>query len=150
VEEEDDTDEPQAAQAADIESILGLCRARGLPEKMLRWHYRSRHHSLIAVSNHEFYEDKLFIVPSQFLSNPELGLKFHFVEGGVFDSGASATNRIGPGLFAVQLRSRKEFTRLVSRRSFVFGKATKGNFGRAGTGSQARPLNRGVLFKPFD
>ena len=23
---------------------------------MLRWHYRSRHHSLIAVSNREFYE----------------------------------------------------------------------------------------------
>jgi superfamily I DNA and/or RNA helicase len=92
--EEEDADEPQAAQAADIESILGLCRARGLPEKMLRWHYRSRHHSLIAVSNHEFYDDRLFIVPSPFLSNPELGLKFHFVEGGVFDSGASATNRI--------------------------------------------------------
>ena len=92
-EDEENTDEPLAAQAADIESILGLCRARGLPEKMLRWHYRSRHHSLIAVSNHEFYEDKLFIVP-RFLSNPELGLKFHFVEGGVFDSGASATNRI--------------------------------------------------------
>lgn len=92
--EDDDADAPQAAQAADIESILGLCRARGLPEKMLRWHYRSRHHSLIAVSNHEFYDDRLFIVPSPYLSNPDLGLKFHFVEGGVFDSGASATNRI--------------------------------------------------------
>ena len=93
-EDEDNADDPQVAQAADIESILGLCRARGLPEKMLRWHYRSRHHSLIAVSNHEFYEDRLFIVPSPYLTNPDLGLKFHFVEGGVFDSGASATNRI--------------------------------------------------------
>lgn len=93
-EEDEDWDEPQAAQAADIESILGLCRARGLPEKMLRWHYRSRHHSLIAVSNHEFYEDRLFVVPSPYPANPELGLKFQLVEGGVFDSGASATNRV--------------------------------------------------------
>ena len=92
--DEDEDDESQVAQAADIESILGLCRARGLPEKMLRWHYRSRHHSLIAVSNHEFYEDRLFVVPSPYAANLELGLKFHLVEGGVFDTGASATNRI--------------------------------------------------------
>jgi len=92
--EEEDNGEPQVAQVQDIESILGLCRARGLPEKMLRWHYRSRHHSLIAVSNHEFYEDRLFIVPSPYAKNPELGLKFEFVEGGVFDTGASGTNRI--------------------------------------------------------
>ena len=92
--DEDGDDELQAAQVQDIESILGLCKARGLPEKMLRWHYRSRHHSLIAVSNHEFYNDQLFIVPSPFELNPELGLKFHFVEGGVFDAGVSATNRV--------------------------------------------------------
>ena len=92
--EDDEYDEPQVAQAQDIESILGLCRARGLPEQMLRWHYRSRHHSLIAVSNHEFYDDKLFIVPSPYSKTPELGLKFHFVSDGVFDSGASGTNRL--------------------------------------------------------
>lgn len=93
-EEDEEFEEPQAAQAGDIESILGLCRARGLPEKMLRWHYRSRHHSLIAVSNHEFYEDRLFVVPSPYSANPELGLRFHHIEGGVFDTGVSATNRI--------------------------------------------------------
>lgn len=36
------------AQVADIESILGLFIARGMPQRMLRWHYRSRHQSLIA------------------------------------------------------------------------------------------------------
>jgi hypothetical protein len=92
--DEDEDAEPTIAQAQDIESILGLCRARGLPEKMLRWHYRSRHHSLIAVSNHEFYDDKLFIVPSPNSKVPDLGLKFNFVEKGVFDSGASGTNRV--------------------------------------------------------
>jgi very-short-patch-repair endonuclease/tRNA(Ile)-lysidine synthase TilS/MesJ len=93
-EEDEEAEQPQVAQAQDIESILGLCRARGLPEKMLRWHYRSRHHSLIAVSNHEFYDDKLFIVPSPYSAAAGLGLKFNHVPDGVFDSGASGTNRI--------------------------------------------------------
>ncbi|MGD1084108.1 MAG: DUF3320 domain-containing protein [Verrucomicrobiota bacterium] len=94
LDDDDEECEPQAAQVQDIQSILGLCQARGLPEKMLRWHYRSRHHSLIAVSNHEFYDDKLFIVPSPYSRTQELGLKFHLVSAGLFDSGASGTNRI--------------------------------------------------------
>lgn len=85
---------PKWRRAQEIESILGLCRARGLPEKMLRWHYRSRHQSLIAVSNHEFYEDKLFIVPSPYSAAGEFGLKFRHVRDGVFDTGATGTNRI--------------------------------------------------------
>ncbi len=86
--------EAQAAQAQDIESILGLCCARGLPQTMLRWHYRSRHHTLIAVSNREFYEDKLFIVPSPQWQAEGLGLAFRFVDGGVYDRGGSGTNRV--------------------------------------------------------
>ncbi|MGI8782105.1 MAG: DUF3320 domain-containing protein [Acidobacteriota bacterium] len=92
--EPDDEEAAQVVEAKDIQSILGLCCASGLPETMLRWHYRSRHHSLIAVSNHEFYEDKLFIIPSPYSESTELGLKFNYVPEGVFDSGASATNRI--------------------------------------------------------
>jgi very-short-patch-repair endonuclease len=93
--DEDDemNEEVMPAQAQDMESILGLCAARGLPQTMLGWHYRSRHHSLIAVSNHEFYDDRLFIVPSPCTTSPELGLRFHYVPDGVFDRGASATNR---------------------------------------------------------
>jgi superfamily I DNA and/or RNA helicase len=60
----DADDDEDGASVADIESILGLFTARGLPQRMLRWHYRSRHQSLIAVSNRQFYESKLFIVPS--------------------------------------------------------------------------------------
>ena len=91
---EDEETFGNAAEAKDIESILGLCCARGFPQTMLRWHYRSRHHSLIAVSNHEFYEDRLFIVPSPHPSAPDLGLRFFHVPEGVFDSGASGTNRV--------------------------------------------------------
>jgi superfamily I DNA and/or RNA helicase len=39
-----------AAKATSLESILTLCEARGVHNAMLRWHYRSRHPSLIAVS----------------------------------------------------------------------------------------------------
>lgn len=80
------------AQAADVESILGLCRARGLPERMLRWHYRSRHQSLIAVSNQQFYENKLVIVPSPYTGEAGVGLRFHHLSDAVYDRGNTRTN----------------------------------------------------------
>lgn len=90
--EEDDEDD--AAKVADIESILGLFTARGLPKRMLRWHYRSRHQSLIAVSNSQFYESKLFIVPSPYSHEAGMGLRFHHVADGVFDTGKTRTNAV--------------------------------------------------------
>ncbi|MCM2504274.1 DUF3320 domain-containing protein [Aureimonas altamirensis] len=90
---EDDDDE-EGAQVADIESILGLFTARGLPQRMLRWHYRSRHQSLIAVSNTQFYQNKLFIVPSPYTAEAGMGLRFHHVPDGVFDSGGTSVNAV--------------------------------------------------------
>lgn len=90
---EDVQDEDDSAQVADIESILGLFRARGLHQRMLRWHYRSRHQSLIAVSNSQFYENKLFIVPSPYTKDAGMGLQFKHVANGVFDSGNTNTNQ---------------------------------------------------------
>ncbi|WP_245488883.1 DUF3320 domain-containing protein [Mesorhizobium sp. M7D.F.Ca.US.004.03.1.1] len=87
-------DEGEGAQVADIESILGLFTARGLPQRMLRWHYRSRHQSLIAVSNSQFYENRLFIVPSPYTQEAGMGLRFHHVPEGVFDSGGTGTNPV--------------------------------------------------------
>lgn len=89
---EPDDDGEDDAQVSDIESILGLFTARGLPQRMLRWHYRSRHQSLIAVSNSQFYENKLFIVPSPFTQEAGMGLQFHHISNGVFDSGNTGTN----------------------------------------------------------
>ncbi len=89
-----DDDDDDTTQVADIESILGLFVARGLPQRMLRWHYRSRHQSLIAVSNSQFYENKLFIVPSPYTEEAGMGLRFHYVEKGVFESGTSNSNPI--------------------------------------------------------
>lgn len=91
----DSQDEDEdGAQVADIESILGLFTARGLPARMLRWHYRSKHQSLIAVSNHQFYEGKLFIVPSPYTAEAGMGLRFHRIEAGLFDAGATRTNQV--------------------------------------------------------
>jgi superfamily I DNA and/or RNA helicase len=76
------------------ESILDLCAARGMPERGLRWHYRSRHPSLIALSNREFYGGRLCVVPSPFLDTADLGLRFHYVPAGIYDRSASRPNRI--------------------------------------------------------
>lgn len=90
VQDDDDGD----GMVGDVESVLGLCVAKGLPQKMLRWHYRSKHQSLIAVSNQQFYENKLFIVPSPFTAEAGMGLKFNAVLNGVFDSGGTGTNKV--------------------------------------------------------
>jgi very-short-patch-repair endonuclease len=90
----DDTEEDDGAKVADIESILGLFTARGLPMRMLRWHYRSRHQSLIAVSNRQFYEDKLYIVPSPYSAQAGLGLRFHYIVDGIFETGTTRTNPV--------------------------------------------------------
>lgn len=79
--------------AGDVESILGLCNARGVPSTMLRWHYRSRHESLIATSNREFYENNLLLLPSPQPRGPGLGLSLVRVDG-TFDTGASGTNKV--------------------------------------------------------
>ncbi len=76
------TEEPDM-QAGDVESILGLCIASNMPQRMLRWHYRSKHQSLIAVSNREFYNNNLYIIPSPERTS-ELGLKIRFIENGRF------------------------------------------------------------------
>lgn len=90
----DDDGEDAVGRVADIESILGLFTARGLPMRMLRWHYRSKHQSLIAVSNRQFYENKLFIVPSPYTAEAGMGLRFHHIADGIFDTGTTRTNII--------------------------------------------------------
>lgn len=79
-------------QAKDAESILELCLAKGVPSRMLSWHYRSKHQSLIAVSNREFYENKLFIVPSPFDAVAGMGLKFNLMKDTAYDRGGTRTN----------------------------------------------------------
>ncbi len=86
-----DSDDYDLAVLADMESILHLTK-RSFPSKMLRWHYRSRHESLIAVSNQEFYDDHLLIYPSPSQEADDLGLKLIHLPETVYDRGKTATN----------------------------------------------------------
>lgn len=90
----DEEDGPIGATAADMESILSLCEARGLRQRMLQWHYRSRDPSLIQVSNAEFYGDELVLPPSPLQLDPDYGLKFTRVPG-VYARGGSGLGRQG-------------------------------------------------------
>ncbi|MDC1191326.1 AAA domain-containing protein, partial [Candidatus Puniceispirillum sp.] len=65
----------------DAESILDLAQQRVGNSVSLRWHYRSRHPSLIRFSNNKFYDDKLEIFPTPTSSGTTLGLKGIKVEG---------------------------------------------------------------------
>ena len=87
-----DRDDDDDSATADIESVLGLFASKGAPSKMLRWHYRSRHESLIAVSNQEFYENNLLIFPSPDARREEVGLRFQHLANTVYDRGGSSTN----------------------------------------------------------
>lgn len=72
--EDDDGDDPTDPML--LESILDGFEVKGAPQKMLRWHYRSQHESLIAISNEEFYTPPgLLVFPSA--SKDGLGLVFH-------------------------------------------------------------------------
>ena len=85
-------DDETTFQAKDAESILDLCLAKGLPHRMLNWHYRSKHQSLIAVSNRQFYDNRLFIVPSPYDAVAGMGLKFHYQPDAHYDRGNTRTN----------------------------------------------------------
>ena len=72
---------------ADIESVLGLFEGQGAHTRMLRWHYRSRHESLIAVSNREFYDNRLVVFPSPLPRSENLGLVFHHLPNTAWERG---------------------------------------------------------------
>jgi very-short-patch-repair endonuclease len=55
--------------------------------RRLRWHYRSRHESLIAFSNQHFYDSNLILFPSPFKESDEFGIRFTRVEKGCTSSG---------------------------------------------------------------
>lgn len=94
-EDEDDTELELtiAKQIGDMESILTLCDARSMPGEVLKWHYRSKHPSLIEVSNHSFYEDRLIYPPSPDFRAENSGLTLTLVEG-VYDRGRTRKNAI--------------------------------------------------------
>ena len=69
----------------DLESILEQFMSAGLPTTRLRWHYRSKHESLIAFSNVNFYDSELHTFPSADTDTRERGLQFIYVPDGLYE-----------------------------------------------------------------
>jgi transcription elongation GreA/GreB family factor/DNA polymerase III delta prime subunit len=76
--EEDEADEEETI---DAESILDQAFGVFRPPRELRWHYRSRHESLIAFSNKHFYENRLTLFPSPFEKDEHYGVRLVNVDG---------------------------------------------------------------------
>ena len=74
----------------DLESILDDCLSLSVPSKYLLRHYRSKHESLIAFSNVNYYENKLLTFPSADDLNRKV--QYHQVNG-FYDKGKTRTNK---------------------------------------------------------
>jgi superfamily I DNA and/or RNA helicase/very-short-patch-repair endonuclease len=90
----DEIDDVEAIPAvtSGIESILNLCNVC-FPSKTLRWHYRSKHETLIALSNEKFYDNRLFVYPSPMKRSDYIGLTFVHSPKTSYDRGRSQINR---------------------------------------------------------
>ncbi|MGN6424290.1 MAG: DUF3320 domain-containing protein [Asticcacaulis sp.] len=89
---EDETDDETPEHEVDMESILDEAKASGIPMRDLRWHYRSRNESLIAFSNHHYYQNRLITFPSPTVEDRAVQLRA--IKNGVYDKGKSRTNPI--------------------------------------------------------
>lgn len=76
----DDKDDDEVVGAERTESILEAVQPV-FKERLLSWHYRSKHESLIAFSNQRFYDRGLTIFPSPFKNDPAYGIKYQRVDG---------------------------------------------------------------------
>ena len=78
-----DDDEKDPTGIEESESILDATRPI-FDARRLRWHYRSQHESLIAFSNHSFYENDLVLFPSPNKQTDSFGIQFTRVARGCF------------------------------------------------------------------
>ena len=73
---EDESDEDFNAEA-----IMDMALSSFRPSRILSRHYRSQHESLIAFSNHHFYDQSLVLFPSPVKNPDELGVRLEYVGG---------------------------------------------------------------------
>jgi hypothetical protein len=78
---EDEDAEEDEDEDVEAESLLDLAmNAFGAP-KVLRWHYRSRHESLIGFSNAQFYRGELVVAPAPRSPGPGIGVSVETIRG---------------------------------------------------------------------
>ena len=81
VDESEDVD----SETLQEESILDMAM-KIFSVRRLKWHYRSRHESLIAFSNKHFYDNSLTVFPSP---NRKFAINYHHIADGLYQSGVN-------------------------------------------------------------
>ena len=99
----DSTDVDDDIVEGDLESILDECLGASLPTRHLSWHYRSRHESLIAFSNHRYYGGSLVTFPSPVTD--DRAVSFHLVSGR-YEKGGARINQPEAKALVIDLVSR--------------------------------------------
>jgi len=87
----DDFDEDEYDDSDAYESILDEA-ITVLPERSLKWHYRSRHEELIAFSNAKIYNYTLITFPSHIDRLTDNGVEYIHVPNGIYDRGGKKCN----------------------------------------------------------
>lgn len=93
----------------DMESILEDCRTLDMPALQLSWHYRSRHESLIAFSNNEYYEGSLITFPS---TDDSCTKVHHIPVKGIYDKGGRRHNKSEAKAIINEIRRRLSDSKL--------------------------------------
>lgn len=84
---DEEVDDDESTQFDNTESVLEAAMKVFQPFRRLRWHYRSRHESLIRFSNSRFYDNDLVVFPSPAGSDSGFGIQHVFVDGATCESG---------------------------------------------------------------
>ncbi len=116
--------EGEEEEGEELESLLEDCLTISMPQKYLKWHYRSRHESLIAYSNRRYYENRLYTFPSP--CDQEQAVRLIPVEG-CYEKGGSRQNRGEAEAVVAELvrRLRDERLREESCGVVTFGSAQR-------------------------
>ncbi|MBF0622225.1 MAG: DUF3320 domain-containing protein [Magnetococcales bacterium] len=88
----DQGEEEDVDSVDDLESILDEMLGASIPTLNLAWHYRSEHESLIAFSNHRYYDGGLITFPSPVTE--DRAVRLAAVPDGAYDRGGARTNRV--------------------------------------------------------
>jgi len=93
------------ADQEDMESVLEDCLTLSVPTNTLRWHYRSRHESLIAFSNSKYYDNSLLTFPSPDDLTSKVTLE---KVNGLYERGGSRQNKKEADAIVGEIKRRLE------------------------------------------
>jgi len=109
-------DDEENEDAVENTSILDQARSIYQPHRELRWHYRSRHESLIAFSNKNFYNQSLTIFPTAMKRHADYGIEFRKVDG-LYKGGVNLPEAQAVALAAVEFMHKQAMLPEADRRS---------------------------------